>query len=258
MIKQFKTFENMINADYLIGLPSGQIIDIHYTDINNLKQEGLIVYNKGLNSYVFKDELYNNILGYLNRNSDNLPKPSIKEEFVDRVADFFDKQRNVRSYIILVGGLIDVNGDIFISGGRVKKIPFLFKRVSGDFIMRDCGLENLMGAPEEVGGSFIVCYNNILTLRNGPKYVGGIYDCSENCLISLNGAPETIKGDFNCSGNFLPDLTGAPKTVGDYFDCSDNPLQNIENKPDCKHFISDYKGVKKKTFKDEGDGKLSW
>ena len=256
----------MINTDYLIGLPSGQIIDIHQGNINNLKQEGLIGYNDKLMSYVFKDDLYDTILRYLNRN--NEPHSIYSQSYIDKVADFFDKQKNVRSYIILGGGLMDVSGSIYISGGIVKSLPFLFKKVTGDFIVRDCKLEHLRGSPEDVGGDFIVNSNNLLSLKGGPKYVGGYYDCHDNVLTSLEGAPSIIRIDFNCAGNFLPDLRGAPKKVKGVFDCTDNPLMSMDGKPECDNIMTDFKGeIKKeepknepyiKKFRDEGDGKWRW
>lgn len=259
MINNYKTYnESVNNIEYIVGIPSGEIIDIHYKDVNNLKQEGLISWNTQYKCYAFRDNLYNSVLGYLSRHG---YRKEIKKQFgqddMDYIINFFDQQKNIRNYIILPDGSIDVSGDIFITGSGYSKIPIDFKRVSGDFIFQFCKLESLENCPEEVGGKFIVKGNSILSLRGGPKYVGKLYDCSDNFISSLEGAPEKIHGDFDCSGNFLTNLKGAPKKVNGHFDCSDNRIKTIENEPDCLHFISDLGSFGKKKLREEG-GTYRW
>lgn len=233
------TFKDNLNTEYLIGLPSGQIIDIHYKEINNLKQDGLISLNAKLMSYAFKDEDYLKILQFLKR-------PRYSKGYMDDLMEFFDRQqKTVRSYQLCPDGSVEVSGSIFVANFPYKKIPYKFKRVSGDFIWRNSKIESLEGCPTEVGGSFLVNGNNLFDLIGGPKYVGEIYDCSSNCLNSLEGSPEKIYTDFDCHDNFLQDLKGGPKFVKGTFDCSGNPLKNTKDKPECDDIITDVKKIAK-------------
>lgn len=277
MIKEWGQFK--INTDYLIGLPSGQIIDIYYKEINNIKQEGLISYHNNLMSYVFKDEDYEKVMRYLKRKIKEPEKDvsiSYSDDYMNKLTMFFDEQKRVRTYMLTSTG-VEVSGDIYVSNSILKRIPMKFKRVSGDFIWKDSKLETLDGAPDEVGGSFIVSNNNLSDLTGGPKYVGTLYDCSVNVLLSLEGSPDIIRSDFNCSDNLLITLKGGPKKVKGYFDCSLNQLKSMDGAPDCLHIMGGKGGkvdpviamqnaLKKnkiKTFgtydlRDEGDGSWSW
>lgn len=239
MIKEWGEFK--INTNYLIGLPSGQIIDIYYKEINNIKQEGLISYHNNIMSYVFKDEDYEKVMRYLKRKIKNEPDVqdvsiTYSDDYMNKLTMFFDDQKRVRTYMLTSTG-VDVSGDIYVSNSGLKKIPMKFRKVSGDFIWRDSKLETLEGAPSEVGGSFIVSNNNLSDLTGGPKYVGTLYDCSLNVLSSLDGSPEIIRSDFNCSDNLLITLKGGPKKVNGYFDCSLNQLKSMDGAPDCLHIV---------------------
>lgn len=260
----------MLNTDYLIGLPSGQIIDIYYKEINNLKQEGMISFNNKWMSYVFDDNDYYNVLRHLKK-----PIPNVNAGGVismDEIMEFFDKQKNVRTYILLPDGSIDVSGDVFVSGGVHKKIPFKFGKVSGDFIFRECKLESLENAPTQVGGNFIINKNSLIELIGGPTYVGKMYDCSDNFLTSLEGTPVLIYGDFDCSNNFIQDLNDCPKKIKGYFDCTNNRIDFIMELPECDDIIGLYLNGPKmpkiiknaitampdSMFREDGDGRYSW
>jgi hypothetical protein len=269
MIKDFKIFEaGGINMEYLIGLPSGQIIDVHFTEINNLKP--LVIFNSDLKSYVFKDGDYETILKKLGR----LNKTTkVDNDFLNH---FFDSQRNVRFYKILDNGKIEVSGSIYVSGMNLKSMPFKFYSVTGDFIWRDSDLDTLEGSPEKVGKSFIVDNTNLFNLIGGPTYVGENYNCSHCVINSLEGSPKTIHGDFDCSDNFLTDLVGGPKIVKGVFDFSDNKyIKSLDGLPDCLNIIGNSSKTKEPvlitpakklekekrkriTLRDQGEGKFRW
>ena len=242
---------DIISTDYIIGMPSGQIIDVKHPDINKLKQSGNIVLNKNLNHFIFNDENYDEILKILKRT----------DLYLRDMISFFDAQKNQRGWEINTDHSLEVSGNIYISGASYTKIPFNFKKVSGDFIFKDCNLDSLEGSPEDVGGSFIVSGNKLTDLKGGPKYVGNLYDCSKNFLSSLKGAPEIIRGDFDCSTNFLQTLDDGPKKIKGFYDCTNNnQLRTIGEQPDCKRLIRygmPQSGVFKK-FRDEGEGKYRW
>jgi hypothetical protein len=77
-------------------------------------------------------------------------------------------------------GSYDVKGDVNLSDQRLKKLPWKFNKVSGNF---DC------------------YYNQLTSLEGAPKEVEGGFCCFNNQLTSLEGAPEKVGGNFYCSNN---------------------------------------------------------
>src|SRR5690606_35229718 len=89
-------------------------------------------------------------------------------------------------------GLVDVRGDVNLSGKNLKELPLKFGRVDGYF---DCSL------------------NQLTSLEGGPNSVGGHFYCRNNQLISLEGGPNSVAGDFSCRNNQLASLEGGPSSV---------------------------------------------
>lgn len=233
MINNFRTFENIKDFDYLIGIPSGQIIDIDYKMINNLKQEGLISYSKKYVGYIFDDKVYDNILFYLKRKVKRV-------DFIelDEIIDFFETQKHVDKYFILKDNSVDVFGSIYVESEDCKIFPIKFKNVSGDFIFKNCKLVTLENGPRIVKGHFVVSGNNLIDLIGGPVNVIKTYDCSNNKLITLNGCPPIIGGDLNCSNNKLTDFSNGPEIVRGFIDCTGNNLKKVlDYQPECFHLI---------------------
>jgi len=248
MIRIFENFE--VNNFYIIGIPSGQIIDIYYKDINNLKQRGLLRYDNKLRSYIFKDEFYEEILKILKL---PIPGKSIPYNIMDDVLEFLDTQKLVRAYRSTSDG-VEITGSIFINKGSYRRFPIVFKEVTGDFTFKNCGLETLNKGPLRVGGNFNVSYNNLTDLIGGPQYVGMSYDCSYNDIVSLKGSPDKIRGNFNCSYNNLRTFNGGPKSVAADLNCTGNKnLINIEG-PSAHRLLTD-RNIK---MRYEGDGKCRW
>ena len=97
----------------------------------------------------------------------------------------------IRNWSINSEGLVDVDGDVDLSyelyNSGIKKIPFNFGKVTGNFICQRNDLKSLEGSPREVGGDFN-CEMNILTnLKGAPQSVGGDFKCSSWSLLSLEG-----------------------------------------------------------------------
>lgn len=155
-------------------------------------------------------------------------------------------------YIINEDGSIDVDGNVIIRHANLKRIPFKFGRIYGDFTCSGLELMTLKGSPSYVSGSFVCKANNLTSLKHGPKYVGINYDCSvnklqtldgcatevgrdllcnNNCLINLEGSPEVIQGYFNCKNNKLKTLVGSPKELYGRFHVSHNLITNFEGSP---------------------------
>ena len=70
--------------------------------------------------------------------------------------------------------------------------------MEGSYIVGDCGLKTLKGAPKVIGVS-----DDTIT-----------FDCSLNWLENLQYCPEIVYGDFDFTGNSITDLTTyLPKQV---------------------------------------------
>ncbi len=122
------------------------------------------------------------------------------------------------------GGIVDVEGDVNISGRNLKKIPIKFGRVSGGFYCYNNNLTSLQGAPNEVGREFGGSNNSLTSLQGAPNEVGGDFYCDDNNLTSLQGAPNKVGGDFYCYNNPLISLQGLPKIIKRGIYCDDKRM----------------------------------
>jgi hypothetical protein len=229
---------------YIVGFPSGEVIDIKPSMINFLKQEGLISFNPRLQAFIYLDEEYitvnRNITKLKNNITSNVPSFS---QIVNR---FMSEQKDCETYNIHNDRTISVHGSIILQEKKINILPISFREVTGNFIINNCDLTNLKGVPIRVGNDFDVSGNLLFDLKNGPKSVQGNYDCSDNMLISLEGAPEYIKGYFNCSKNMLTNLKYAPKKVGYFFNCKENKkLISLLGLPQTEMVLSDIKKIRK-------------
>ena len=125
----------------------------------------------------------------------------------------------IENYTINPDGLVDVDGNVNLKEVALKKLPFNFGKVIGDFNCYKNNLTSLQGAPTSVGRDFNCSSNNLTSLQGAPKSVGVDFYCHRNNLISLQGAPTSVGGDFNCASNNLTSLQGAPTSVGGWVDC---------------------------------------
>lgn len=205
MIKNFKIFENNEYSKYILGLPSGQIIDIAYKNIEELKESNFIKYNKTYHLYAFKDEDYLRIMRYL--------KKEIKMDHKDISYFLLDIGLMKDQFIIYSDLTVDTMAPVNISYMNLKKIPFKFNRCTSDFICSFNSLETLDNSPYTVHGNFNCSHNNLIDLTGGPTQVSKSYNCSHNKISSLIGSPVSV-GDFNCSYNFISDFKYLPRISG--------------------------------------------
>jgi hypothetical protein len=154
--------------------------------------------------------------------------------------DFKDYLNLLRTKLVTLGiknwtvnkdGTVDVDGDCFLNGKSLKKLPFKFGKITGAFVCEKNELTTLEGAPHYIGGSFYCEQNKLKDLKFGPKNVMGRYVCARNELTSLEGAPETIFSDFDCSYNKLTNLKGSPRFVEGNFYCQGNELTSLQFGP---------------------------
>jgi hypothetical protein len=64
------------------------------------------------------------------------------------------KKYDIENWILNPDGTVDVDGDVYLSGQRLSKLPLKFGRVTGDFWCFDNQLTSLEGCPKEISGAF--------------------------------------------------------------------------------------------------------
>lgn len=248
MIKKYESFDNK-RDDYgnvtnigIIGLPSGEYIELKYDIFNLLNEHGILTYNARLRCFTFSDSDYRNIEFYI--------KGEKKDEKKEKIKRFLSVV-GISKYKINSDYTIDTYGSVKIEQ-PINFIPFKFGYIMGDFDISNCGIIDLRNCPDEVENDFICSRNRLKNLVGGPKKVGGDYDVTLSHLNDLKGSPEKIYGDFICGYNNLADLTdgpkyvvgsylvdnsllvsleGAPKIIGGHFDCSFNLLDDLKGGP---------------------------
>jgi hypothetical protein len=96
---------------------------------------------------------------------------------------------------------VSVDGDVDLSKLNFSILPVVFKKVTGQFIVRNTGLETLDGCPESVGTWFDCSYTNIKNLVGGPKVINAsksrdneqyLAHNNQN-LVSLEGVAKSAK-----------------------------------------------------------------
>ena len=137
------------------------------------------------------------------------------------------KKYGIEDYTINPDGSIDVDGNVYLYGKKLDKLPLTFNDVSGYFDCSNNNLTTLEGAPKSVGGYFSCSDNNLTTLLGGPQSVVGDFDCRFNNLTTLEGCPQSIGGSLWCQSNKILTFEGAPNHVGGVFNCNTNPIFNI-------------------------------
>jgi hypothetical protein len=126
------------------------------------------------------------------------------------------KKYNIRNWSINSNGLVDVKGNVYLSGIGLNKLPLNFGHVSGYFV---CG------------------GNKLTNLEGSPKSVGGDFSCSKNKLTNLEGCPQSVAGNFNCSTNQLTSLRFAPEEVEGEVSILPNPISDISEKYLTKEYL---------------------
>ena len=128
-----------------------------------------------------------------------------QKSYEENVAKICRKYR-IENWSINSEGLVDVNGDVWLTGEYLAKLPLNFGYVSGDFSCGENELTSLQGSPKFVGGGFDCSYNQLTNLEGGPQSVGGNFWCFENDLYSLRFAPEEVEGEVFVLPNSISDI----------------------------------------------------
>jgi len=235
MIKNFQLFESIddVITSYIIGIPSGEVIDLNEDDIVNLKKERLIIYDSKYRMFVYLDENRRNISNFLNKNIDGIEKV---KSFLSHIKI---KEDDYRIYDNLS---VDVFCDVDMSQRGLTEIPIKFNLIAGNF---DCSmnkLKNVINSPDTIFGYFDCSFNDIYSLIGGPTSVRDGYYCSDNLLENLYGFPTKCGIVFDCSSNNIKTMKGCPEIINFAdFDISRNKLKDLRDGPkevknfDCSH-----------------------
>lgn len=131
-----------------------------------------------------------------------------------------------------VKGKLNVNSSVNLEYKNLRKLPFDFGVVEGNFFCENNRLKSLKGAPEVVLGDFDCSYNKLKSLNGAPKKIEGDFDCSNNTLENLEGAPQEGIENFQCHGCNLESLEGMPRTIGGDLKCGLNNLTSFKGAPE--------------------------
>lgn len=221
MLKNFKMFEKLDDVDiitnYIVGLPSGEVIDVSHDEFMILKKNHLIKINQKNDYFNFSDHNYKKIKDLLTKDI---------ATYVQYV-HFMTNKFKISNYKINTDLSVDVDGNVDIGNSNLSKIPIKFGKVNGNF---DCAinkLTNLVNAPNEVSGLFDCSFNKIYTLIGGPIYANS-YVCTDNNLEDLRGFPAYCNKLFDCSRNNINTLDGLPREIQvEFFNVSHNKLRNL-------------------------------
>lgn len=237
--KSYKLNELVLPKIPMVGIPSGEYIELTADQFKDLNQARLLLYDTSMGSMTFRDKDYSRILHYIS----DIQKEKIKS---------FLKSIGLEKYRINDDYTVEALENVKIRK-EMSHLPIQFDYAMGHFDISDCGLTTLQGCPETVEGDFLCTNNDLRDLKMGPQKVNGNYDVRECNLSSLTGAPVRLKKNFLCSKNNLRNLNGGPRIVdGSYytdncllislegspdllvgnFDCSFNLLQSLEDGPD--------------------------
>lgn len=109
-------------------------------------------------------------------------------EYFNEYITTFCKDCVLGDYKINKDKSVDVNGDVIIKFSRVKKIPFKFNNVYGDFIIVNSDFNTLRNCPNFVKNNFLINDTKITNLKYVPNMVEGCMIFSDNKLLeSLDG-----------------------------------------------------------------------
>ena len=127
------------NVDYVKSL-------IHVLDVSQNEKTGIFKLDSGLYPDGFE----------------SITKLDSKKDYdIKDLCEIYD----IKNYTINPDGLVDVDGDVNLREFQLKKLPFNFGKVTGDFYCFYNNLTSLQGAPTSVGGEF-----NCSKQKNGKKF----------------------------------------------------------------------------------------
>ena len=224
---QYDNVSNDEKMTYIIGYPSGEVIDIKINQINDLKQEGVIFFERKWGKYAFVDEHRDKVIDRLRKISKN---KSFEENFLTMRCELDYKDFNINKDFS-----VDIYTNIDLRNLNINRIPITFGIVEGNFDCSDNKLSNLVNSPFLVEGKFICRDNELYSLIRGPIVLEGYY-CQNNFLQDLEGM---------VLGNTAKEVRVSSNQIVKLKEKDFQNLKNIENLSVDENLLSDLDGISK-------------
>lgn len=125
--------------------------------------------------------------------------------FGSEISKYCQERLLLKNFEVTSNG-VNVKGDVWLYDYDLKKLPFMFNKVDGNFYCHRNKLTTLLGAPKIVTGDFLCNNNRLTSLQYGPKEVGGNFYAYENFIRDLFYAPLSIGGDLQLYDNDISTL----------------------------------------------------
>jgi len=224
-VLRYRTFEKLeqenVVTEYIVGIPSGEVIDVTSDEFARLRKARVIRYDQQKKMFRFLDANYSSVKKVIFNSPDRLAH-------IDYVMDAL----KIKRYKINENLVVDVDYHVDLTNRKMTKIPVKFGTVTGNFDCQFNNLTNLTNSPHHIGGYFDCSGNEIYTLIGGPDYVAGGYYCNDNNLETLDGFPTYCEVTFTAERNKLNSLIGCPQKVTcRNFDVSFNHLRTLKGGP---------------------------
>lgn len=139
----------------------------------------------------------------------------------------FCLSNGIYNYNIDDSGKINTEYSVGLSYKNLKKLPFKFGIVGGDFNVSNNLLTDLEGCPDLVNGVFSASHNKLTSLKGCPSEVNGDLFLQENNLTDLEYFPKKVNGSVYLRNNKLTSLKGCARKINGDFSIYDN--LNLEN-----------------------------
>ena len=105
----------------------------------------------------------------------------VKQQSIKSEIESWCEEMGIQNYTINSQGEIDVDGNVDLFKKDLKKLPYKFGVVQGNFEVK--------------------MNKNLISLKNCPNIVGGYFTCRDcSQLDSLEGCPIEVGSNFWCSG----------------------------------------------------------
>lgn len=127
------------------------------------------------------------------------------------------------------GYVVNIDGDVKISGKRLECFKVKFNNVTGDFDCSRNELTSLYGSPESVR-SFYCYFNRLEDLKFAPTNVSRTFHCVENNLKSLFGCPKKVDSLY-CGDNQLTSLEFCPEEIFCCLHAENNKINTLKYLP---------------------------
>ena len=154
----------------------------------------------------------------------------IKEDYIKWAESFGRDEAWVdETFKFQPDGTTVVNTDLILEAKEIKQLPVGLIEIKGNLNVSGNPSFKLNGYPKRVGGYFDCSYNDLSSPQGMPEEVGGDISFEYSNLNFLVGLPKKVNGELNLIGNQLVNLKGISKKIDGSLFVSDNPLGSLND-----------------------------